>query len=100
MGISLWLASVVGPSWAGLQPIGLLTSVAAGLLFGLVGTLLDSLLGALLQSSSLTSGGQIVSRPAGEDGRHVSGVDLLSNEAVNFWSVNATALLAALVWPL
>lgn len=98
MGISLYAASLISTNW-GMPPCTAVSCIAGGLIFGLIGTLLDSLLGAVLQNSTLVpSTGKVASKPE-KGGKHLSGIDLLSNEAVNFWSVNATALIAAFTLP-
>lgn len=96
IGASFWVASLGDTNW-GQQPIGLVKSVASGLLWGLIGTLLDSLLGAVLQNSTVVPpDGKVASKPA-SGGVHISGYDVLTNEAVNFVTVNATAALAGFV---
>ena len=96
MGVVYWLAGITSTGWAR-SDMTWAAALAAGALLGLVGTLLDSLLGATLQHSSFVGGiGQVASRPH-SDGQHITGADVLSNDAVNFLAVNATAALALLV---
>ena len=60
---------------------------------GLFGSVVDSLLGATVQYSGYSDKlGKVVSKPA-PGVRHISGVDILDNHAVNFVSSLITALV-------
>ena len=75
-------------------PVVLIGGVA-----GLFGSVVDSLLGATVQYSGYSDKlGKVVSKPA-PGVRHISGVDILDNHAVNFVSSLITALITALVVP-
>jgi uncharacterized membrane protein len=70
--------------------------VIFGLICGLVGSLLDSLLGATLQATFYSKDRKmIVKHPRNVDKsiEHISGIDILSNEAVNFFSILLTMLV-------
>ena len=69
-------------------PVVLIGGVA-----GLFGSIVDSLLGATVQYSGYSDKlGKVVSKPA-PGVRHISGVDILDNHAVNFVSSLITALI-------
>jgi uncharacterized protein (TIGR00297 family) len=98
-------ASVAGGAAIGLvfYLVGLLTTtgcaasaqwllVPLGAAIGCWGSLLDSMMGALLQFSGVNSSGKVVNAP-GPGVRHISGVHLLDNNAVNFLSAASAALL-------
>ena len=64
---------------------------------GLFGSVVDSLLGATVQYSGYSDKlGKVVSKPAPKV-RHISGVDILDNHAVNFVSSLITALVVPAV---
>ena len=72
------------------------------MLFGVVGSLLDSILGATVQATFYSDERKcIVPRPDPADPsiKKICGVDIISNEAVNFYSILATMVLAALLSP-
>jgi len=78
--------------------------VVLGMVFGLVGSLVDSLLGATLQASYYSKDRKCIVKHASskEDMSIVKicGFDLLSNEAVNFFSIGITMLLSGYISPL
>ncbi|GAB5373006.1 hypothetical protein AAMO2058_001712900 [Amorphochlora amoebiformis] len=91
IGIIFWLVGWIStpntdvPQW----PL-----VPYGAALGGLGSLIDSILGATLQETCIDSkSGKIVS-PKTPGARHVSGLDICSNEGVNLISSTAVALIA------
>jgi uncharacterized membrane protein len=73
--------------------------VGLGLFGGLTGSLVDSVLGALLQFSGYNENEDAVVSQDGTGVHHISGINLLSNNQVNFLSATITAVLTAwLAW--
>ena len=74
--------------------------IVFGAVAGVFGSLIDSVLGATIQYSGWCSERQkVVSKP-GPTVTRISGLEILSNSAVNFVSGVITALACALVFPL
>ncbi len=72
------------------------------MIFGMVGSLIDSILGATVQATYYSDERKcIVPRldPSDPSIKKICGVDLISNEAVNFYSILATMALAAILSP-
>lgn len=76
------------PQW----PIIILATFA-----GFIGSIVDSLMGATIQYSSIhPTSGLVISHPMKGD-KHITGLYLLNNHAVNYFSSLVTAGLTALV---
>lgn len=81
-----------------------LFSLVFGALMGLLGSILDSLLGATMQATYYcTERKQVVKTPRNgslpKSVNSIGGWDLLSNEAVNLWSIALTMLLSIALAP-
>mmetsp|Transcript_8629 Transcript_8629/g.25692 ORF Transcript_8629/g.25692 Transcript_8629/m.25692 type:complete len:183 (+) Transcript_8629:378-926(+) len=86
IGVTYWVLGLmllvpdasIPPQWP-LVPLGFLA--------GLVGSFIDSLLGATVQFSGFDNKSKLaVSKPGGAMVKHTSGMNLLSNDQVNFCS--------------
>ncbi|KAF9914920.1 Transmembrane protein 19 [Lobosporangium transversale] len=90
---SLWQFS---KGWSGLEtfvssldPRFFLATIAAGAGAGLFGSLLDSLMGATMQKSKYSTKNKVITyKPAekGDEVKDISGLDILDNHQVNFFS--------------
>lgn len=70
--------------------------IPLGLMAGLLGSVLDSVLGATVQYSGYNSSTDRVTSKPGPNVQHISGLPLLSNNAVNAVSASVTAVVTAL----
>ena len=85
-----------------------LPMVAAGLLYGLLGSLVDSILGATLQASYYNKEKKLIvkskylphSRHVDKDVILVSGIDFVTNEFVNFLSILIMMVLSLWLTPI
>ena len=78
--------------------------IFVGLIAGVLGSVVDSLLGASLQATYYDfDRKQIVKRGNFDAGdanvKIIQGIDILSNEAVNFYSIMITMVLACYLSP-
>ena len=102
LGAVFYLAAVASPTlfvFEQLHPLAIeqWRLIPLGLVAGLTGSLLDSLLGATLQYSGYNERtGRVTSSP-GPGVKHIAGLPLLTNNAVNAVSASLTAVLMALV---
>lgn len=82
------LASQSTPQWI---------VIPLGLWGGLMGSLIDSILGATLQYSGYNEVTGVITHHPGDQVKHISGHNILSNNGVNLISSCATAILTPLV---
>ncbi len=66
-----------------------------GALSGLVGSMIDSVLGGLLQFSGVDETTGRISNEPGQNVKHISGLNMLSNNQVNFISSLITSVCVA-----
>lgn len=99
MGLSFQLLRFVYPLYLyQVPPSGsfLYTTVLLGGGSGFVGSLIDSLLGATLQETRLSEKSKKIAQTSSKDNtKHISGMNLLSNEAVNLLSSLVTGFIFA-----
>lgn len=75
-------------------PVILIAGIA-----GLVGSLVDSVLGATVQYSGYSEKlGRVVNQPGGDEVKHISGINIIGNHAVNLVSSLITALVVPGCW--
>lgn len=82
--------------------------IIVGLICGIIGSLIDSFLGATVQATYYSQKKQQIikhynsessSKKDDDDVIRVCGMDILSNEAVNFLSIGITMIIGAIVAP-
>lgn len=87
--------------FSGLSPLNATKTIFFGGVMGLVGSMLDSLLGATLQSSYFDADQKLIyhanSNNLPRAAKCISGVNILTNEQVNFLSALIAALLGGFV---
>jgi uncharacterized protein (TIGR00297 family) len=96
-GATIGLLTVLMDWCSGLSPLNMTSMVFYGGIMGFVGSMVDSFLGAVLQSSFYDKDQKLIYHANSKDlpktAQLVSGINLLSNEQVNFLSALAAALL-------
>lgn len=95
-GLLMGLLTVAMDAVTGLSPLNIVATTLFGGLCGVVGSMVDSLLGATIQATYWDVDAKIIHHAdahMAKSAKHVSGIDVLSNEQVNLVSVAATTLL-------
>jgi uncharacterized protein (TIGR00297 family) len=110
IGLIFWMLSfltVTSSNASKVSPYGNNTQfpmVIVGLVAGLLGSLLDSLLGATIQATYYSPSRKCIVKPhRGEKVKEtlqISGVDILTNEEVNFYSIGLTCVIMVWIGPL
>ncbi|KAG7372486.1 integral membrane protein DUF92 [Nitzschia inconspicua] len=100
-GAMIGCLTVVMDWFSGLSPLNATQMIFFGGTMGLVGSMLDSLLGATLQSSYYDKDQKLIYHANSDDvpksAKRISGINILTNEQVNFFSALASALLGGFV---
>ena len=102
-GAIIGLLTVAMDFLSGISPLNVLPMLLLGGTAGLVGSTMDSLIGATLQSSIYDPERKLIyhansdNLPPSENTTMISGINILTNEHVNFVSSIITALLGGWV---
>ena len=100
-GAIIGLFTVLMDHLSGLSPLNIVPMIMYGAISGFVGSLMDSLLGATLQSSYYDADTKLAyhanSESKPKSAECISGVNILTNEQVNFASALITAVLGGWV---
>lgn len=100
-GFMIGLLTVAMDLLSGIYPLNTVKMILFGTVSGLIGSLVDSLIGATLQSSYYDSDTKLVYHASSPDkpktAECISGVNILTNEEVNFVSALVTAILGGWV---
>jgi uncharacterized protein (TIGR00297 family) len=96
-GATIGFLTVTMDWYSGLSPLNLTSMVIYGGIMGFLGSMLDSLLGAIMQSSLYDKDQMLIYHANSKDlpktAQCISGINILTNEEVNFLSALITALL-------